>query len=52
MRRMVVILMGVASSGKTTVGEVLAQRFGWRFYDGDDFHSARNRGKRCAAASR
>jgi gluconokinase len=42
---MVVILMGVAGSGKTTVGEVLAQRLGWRFYDGDDFHSARNRDK-------
>jgi gluconokinase len=45
MSRMVVILTGVASSGKTTVGEVLAQRLGWRFYDGDDFHSARNREK-------
>jgi gluconokinase len=42
---MIVILMGVAGSGKTTVGKLLAQRVGWRFYDGDDFHSARNRDK-------
>ncbi|HTT76057.1 MAG TPA: gluconokinase [Candidatus Binataceae bacterium] len=42
---MVIILMGVAGSGKTTVGEVLARRLGWHFYDADDFHSARNREK-------
>lgn len=42
---MVIILIGVAGSGKTTVGKVLAERLGWRFYDGDDFHSAQNRDK-------
>jgi len=42
---MVVILMGVAGSGKTTVGQLLARRLGWRFYDGDDFHSTQNREK-------
>jgi gluconokinase len=42
---MVVILMGVAGSGKTTVGEVLAQRLGWRFYDADDFHPPHSREK-------
>jgi gluconokinase len=42
---MVVILMGVAGSGKTTIGGVLARRLGWEFYDGDDFHSAHNREK-------
>ena len=42
---MVVILMGVAGSGKTTIGRVLARRMGWEFYDGDDFHPARNREK-------
>jgi gluconokinase len=42
---MIVILMGIAGSGKTTVGEVLARRLGWSFYDGDDFHSAHNREK-------
>jgi gluconokinase len=35
---MVLILMGVAGSGKTTVGRLLAEELGWRFYDADDFH--------------
>ncbi len=36
---MIVILMGVAGSGKTTVGTLLARRLGWRFIEADDFHS-------------
>ena len=42
---MVVIVMGVTGSGKTTVGRALAQRMGWEFADADDFHSAENRAK-------
>jgi gluconokinase len=42
---MIIILMGVAGSGKTTIGKLLATRLGWRFYDADDFHSAANRAK-------
>jgi len=38
----IVIVMGVAGSGKTTVGQALAARLGWRFCDADDLHSARN----------
>jgi gluconokinase len=34
--------MGVSGAGKTTVGEALASELGWRFYEGDDFHSAHN----------
>jgi gluconokinase len=37
---MVVILMGVSGSGKTTVGKQLADDLGWSLYDGDDFHTA------------
>ena len=37
-----VIVMGVAGSGKTTVGQALAQCLGWDFYDADDFHSPEN----------
>jgi len=37
-----VIVMGVAGSGKTTVGEALAKRLGWCFYDADGFHPAEN----------
>ena len=36
---MVVILMGVSGSGKTTVGSLLATELGWQFYDADEFHS-------------
>jgi gluconokinase len=34
----IIILMGVAGAGKTTVGRILARDLGWPFYDGDDFH--------------
>ena len=34
--------MGVSGSGKTTVGEALAKRLGWRFVEGDDFHPPEN----------
>jgi gluconokinase len=37
-----VILMGVAGSGKTTVGANLAKQLGWTFLDADDFHPAAN----------
>jgi gluconokinase len=39
---MVIILMGVTSSGKTTVGRFLARALGYRFYDADDFHPRAN----------
>lgn len=42
---MVVVLMGVTGTGKTTVGEALAARTDWPFADADDFHSAANRAK-------
>jgi gluconokinase len=39
---MIIILMGVSGSGKTTIGERLAQALGWPFYDGDQFHLPAN----------
>lgn len=39
---MVIVLMGVAGAGKTTVGECLAFELGWDFQDGDNYHSATN----------
>ncbi len=42
---MIIILMGVAGSGKTTIGKLLANRLGWHFYDADNFHSTTNRTK-------
>lgn len=34
--------MGVAGSGKTTIGTRLSTQFGWEFADADDYHSAAN----------
>ncbi|MDP3692129.1 gluconokinase [Bradyrhizobium sp.] len=40
--------MGVSGSGKSSVGERLAERLGWRFEDGDRFHPAGNVAKMSA----
>lgn len=42
MSGLVVVIMGVSGSGKTAVGEVLAQRLGARFVDADDYHPPAN----------
>lgn len=39
---MIVIVMGVSGSGKTTVGHQLAAALGWRYIEGDDFHPPKN----------
>ena len=39
---MIVVLMGVSGSGKTTVGQLLARDLGWTFLDADDFHPPAN----------
>jgi len=39
---MVIIMMGVSGSGKTTVGKLLASALHVPFLDADDFHSAEN----------
>jgi gluconokinase len=36
---MIIIVMGVSGSGKTTIGNLLANHLEWQFYEGDDFHS-------------
>jgi gluconokinase len=40
--RLALVVMGVSGSGKTSVGEGIATRFGLRFVDGDGLHSAAN----------
>lgn len=42
---MIVILMGVSGTGKSTVGRALAAQTGWQFADADDFHSEANKAK-------
>jgi carbohydrate kinase (thermoresistant glucokinase family) len=44
----VVMLMGVSGSGKTTVGIKLAEELGWSFRDADDFHPPANVAKMSA----
>jgi carbohydrate kinase (thermoresistant glucokinase family) len=39
---LILVLMGVAGSGKSTIGALLAGRLGWAFADADDFHSPAN----------
>jgi gluconokinase len=42
---MVVVLMGVSGSGKTTIGTLLAERTGTVFADADDYHPPANKKK-------
>ena len=39
---MIVVVMGVAGVGKTTVGTLLAGQLGWSFADADTYHSPEN----------
>ena len=37
--------MGVAGSGKSTLGAAVAERMGWPMIEGDDFHSDENKAR-------
>lgn len=39
---MIILLMGVTGSGKTTIGKNLSAALGWKYFDADDFHSPAN----------
>ena len=39
---MIVVVMGVCGSGKSTLGKILAERLKVDFLEGDDFHSPAN----------
>lgn len=45
---MIVVLMGVTGSGKTTIGTLLAERVGAIFADADDYHPEANKQKMAA----
>jgi len=39
---MILLLMGVTGSGKSTVGKLVAERLAWVFLEADEFHSPEN----------
>lgn len=42
---MVIVVIGPMGCGKTTIGQILAKKLDWKFYDGDDFHPESNKRK-------
>lgn len=44
----ILVVMGVAGSGKSTVGQLLAERLGWDFGEGDELHPPANVAKMAA----
>jgi gluconokinase len=47
-RTLVLVIMGVSGSGKTTIGKDLAAAVGWPFRDADEFHPPANIAKMSA----
>jgi gluconokinase len=45
---MIVVVMGVSGSGKSTIGQLLASRLGFPFLDADEFHPPENVAKMAA----
>lgn len=39
---MIIVMMGICGSGKTTLGRLLAERLGIPFVEGDDYHTPEN----------
>ena len=39
---MIIVVMGIAGTGKSTVGRLLAHKLSLPFVEGDDFHSREN----------
>ena len=42
---MILIMMGVTGTGKSTVAKELGKETGWQFAEGDDYHSEANKAK-------
>jgi carbohydrate kinase (thermoresistant glucokinase family) len=44
-KSLIIFIMGVSGSGKTTIGKLLSEKIGIPFFDADDFHSQVNKQK-------
>lgn len=45
---MIIVMMGVSGSGKTTIARGVAERLGWKLVEGDSFHPPANVAKMAA----
>jgi carbohydrate kinase (thermoresistant glucokinase family) len=45
MNPVIIYIMGVSGSGKTTIGKILSAKTTLPFFDGDDFHNTANKEK-------
>jgi gluconokinase len=39
---LIIVVMGISASGKSTLGSALAKSLGWEFLEGDDYHLQAN----------
>jgi len=51
MNPVIIYIMGVSGSGKTTIGKLLSAKMALPFFDGDDLHSVANKEKMKAGIS-
>jgi gluconokinase len=51
LHKTVVVVMGVAGSGKSTIAQLLAQHLGWTSIEGDDLHPPQNVAKMAAGTA-
>ena len=42
MHKSILLIMGVSGSGKSTIAEIVSERLGWVFEEGDDLHPQTN----------
>ncbi|XP_048854850.1 probable gluconokinase [Brienomyrus brachyistius] len=41
-RKMILVIMGVSGTGKSSVGKYISDKLGWTLYEGDEYHPKEN----------